>query len=642
MTRAALFALCAWLFAACSGEPAVRMATATAPPPALAPSLPAAAATRLPATSQPSQVAAPPAASSALPRADAFDIARRLRGLTNVPPLALATPSEAIGSSRDFWVLQSDPPRAFQVSAVLRATSTHAQFWVQADTAIDRASLEQAAKDFEERVYPTVTGIMGEPRGRNGDLEPVIAILHLRLPGVGGYFTASDQLPAALARISNERRMIYIDLRAGPPGSSAYIGVVAHEFQHLIHEERSPQADTWLNEGLSELLSEQAYGPSGFLNAFRSAPNTQLTAWSATGSNAVHYGAAHSFLRFLFQHYGGIEGVPKLLATGLSGVPAVEDYLRASGYGVGFDDVFADWLVANLLDQPAGQPYSNSGRDSSKVRAIRRLDGPGSGDGQLQQFGAEYFSVEPADGERVFRLRGASTTPLLPTSAPSGRAFWWSNRADSLDASLTRPLDLTSVASASLTFKLWYDIETSFDYAYVAVSSDGGATWQPLTGWRTTDQNPLGQAVGPGYSGTSGGRSTPVWLDEQIDLSAYAGRRILLRFEYITDEAVTANGFAIDDIAVPEVGFFDDAEGAGDWQAAGFRRVSEPLAQRYLAQIVTEGDSGVSIARVAVAADGSADIAIPAGQRLTIILSAVTRDAYQPAPYRWELAPAGN
>ena len=53
-----------------------------------------------------------------------------------------------------------------------------------------------------------------------------------------------------------------------------------------------------------------------------------------------------------------------------------------------------------------------------------------------------------------------------------------------------------------------------------------------------------------------------------MDLSEYAGadgESVLVRFEYITDEGVNLDGIVIDDIAVPELGFADDAETDGDW-----------------------------------------------------------------------------
>ncbi len=172
----------------------------------------------------------------------------------------------------------------------------------------------------------------------------------------------------------------------------------------------------------------------------------------------------------------------------------------------------------------------------------------------MHQFAADYIEVKLPAGEATFTFDGADTVPLLANEPHSGRGQWWSARGDSIDTTLTRELDLTGLASATLRFWTWFDIERWFDYGYVEVSTDGGATWKALPGRHTTDDDPLRQAYGPGYTGKSGGGEEPEWVEESIDLTPFAGGRVLLRFEYVTDGGVNTPGWAIDDISVPELG----------------------------------------------------------------------------------------
>jgi hypothetical protein len=207
-----------------------------------------------------------------------------------------------------------------------------------------------------------------------------------------------------------------------------------------------------------------------------------------------------------------------------------------------------------------------------------------------------------------------------------------------MDSTLTRELDLRAVRNATLRFKLWFDIERDYDYAYVSVSRDGGRTWTSLRGRHTTDRDPLNVAYGPGYSGTSGG-DAPVWVDEQIDLTPYTGGRILLRFEYVTDEASVEDGLAIDDLSVAEVGLHDDAESDNGWQSAGFLRVDDELPQHFIVQVV-EQDSGdvVTVRRVDLDSANDAEIRIPDSvKRATIVVSGATVGTTEPAGYRWEI-----
>ena len=64
----------------------------------------------------------------------------------------------------------------------------------------------------------------------------------------------------------------------------------------------------------------------------------------------------------------------------------------------------------------------------------------------------------------------------------------------------------------------------------------------------------MGNSFGPGYSGASDG-----WVEDQVDLTPYAGEEVLVRFHYVTDDAINGTGLCLDTISLPEVGFFDDA-----------------------------------------------------------------------------------
>jgi hypothetical protein len=65
---------------------------------------------------------------------------------------------------------------------------------------------------------------------------------------------------------------------------------------------------------------------------------------------------------------------------------------------------------------------------------------------------------------------------------------------------------------------------------------------------------------------------------------------VLVRFEVITDDTVNYPGFAVDDIAVPELGYHTGAEEGDDgWQAAGWLRVTDRIPQEFLVQLITIG-----------------------------------------------------
>jgi immune inhibitor A len=113
-------------------------------------------------------------------------------------------------------------------------------------------------------------------------------------------------------------------------------------------------------------------------------------------------------------------------------------------------------------------------------------------------------------------------------------------------------------AGSTLAAKVKYNIELDWDYAYLVVSTNGGATWTGLQTDQSTTTNPNGQNLGYGITGISGG-----WVDLTADLSAYTGD-VLLGFRYWADKYTNYFGFMVDDINI--TGFpTDGAETDAGW-----------------------------------------------------------------------------
>lgn len=166
--------------------------------------------------------------------------------------------------------------------------------------------------------------------------------------------------------------------------------------------------------------------------------------------------------------------------------------------------------------------------------------------------------------EKAIRINLPQYSYLFEVNEPhSGDHEWYSDHGDLLNNTLTQEFDLP--VGAALTFWTWYDIELDWDYGYVEVSTDSGASWDTVEGTITTNTDPNGNnPEGNGITGNSGG-----WVSATFDLSAYGDQTVLLRFRYETDAYVQGLGWTIDDITIN--GFFDDVEsGAGDWVADGW------------------------------------------------------------------------
>ena len=62
----------------------------------------------------------------------------------------------------------------------------------------------------------------------------------------------------------------------------------------------------------------------------------------------------------------------------------------------------------------------------------------------------------------------------------SGVLESFGGKADEIDTTLRRSVDLTGLSSAELSFWTWYEIEDNWDFGFVQVSTDGGSTWTSL------------------------------------------------------------------------------------------------------------------------------------------------------------------
>ena len=566
------------------------------------------------------------------PNRDLYELARRLRLRTLQPlPRLAAMPAEDAepGHRREFVLTDLERNLRFTRSAVLRHTSPRLLLYVEEGQDVPVEDLRRAAGEFESRIYPLETSLFGP------DYAGRWIVVHARIPGVAGYFSEGDRYPKTVNPFSNEGNMVYMSLIALTPGNRSYLAVLAHEFQHALHSLSDPDEEVWVNEGLSELASDLAgFGPSGFLRLFLQDPDLQLTAWATEPSQGgPYYGAAYLYMRYLHDQYGGEIGLADLVAEPADGEAGVDAFLARRSPGRSFESTFLDWVVANALDSPAG-PY---GYPKLDVRVVPRgrLEASVPRSERVHQYGARYYELpDGLEGARLV-FTGTAEARLFPTEPHSGKVVWWSQRGDAIDSTLTREFDLTGLTEATLTFWTWYDIEQSYDWAYVEVSTDGGRTWQVVAGSRATTEDPIGNSYGPAYTGASG-TPQPAWVQDAVDLSPFAGQKIQVRFEYVTDEAVNLRGLFLDDIALPQAGFLDDAEGGDLWEAQGFVRAENRLPQRFSVRFLYGGEQTV-VVEVPLDADQSGRATIPprpAGtQRAYVAVAALAPLTLEPAPF---------
>lgn len=564
-----------------------------------------------------------------LPVRDRVDLARRLRGVTEIPAPPAAPPDYEIGDRRTFWVSNLAADFAFQIEAVLRVTGEHLYLWVEDGAQVSDRELQTLAAAFDRDIYQQVRALWGSENKPGIDGDPHVYGLFTR--GIGGgtaaYFTSEHTYPSVVVPTSNEHEMFIFNLDTIGGQVAGLASITGHEFQHMIRHHVDENEDTWMDEG-SSTFTERYLGYDTPLNvtlSFMQTPNTQLNAWSEQGPRAPHYGGAFLFITYFYERYG-LEALQRLSADPANGLMSVDHILRQMGE-TDVNTFFADWVLANYLldtsieDGRYGYTLLWDGLPGPLARA-QVLGYPYRTTTSVSQYAADYYVLSGLDGLSSLEVSIAapSAVPLVPTQAASGRWMWYSNRGDQSDTRLTRAFDLRAVEHATLSYKLWHHLERYWDYGYVMVSADDGATWTPLETPHTTWENPQNSAYGPGYTGESGG-----WLQEEISLDTYAGQEILVRFEMITDDAVNQPGMVIDDVRLEAVGYASDFEsGDGGWSAEGWVRIDNALPQQAWVQVAQQHGRETTITRWLVDATGGASWSLPLVEGVDQIILSVS------------------
>jgi hypothetical protein len=299
-------------------------------------------------------------ADTIVPTRDLRDLAMRLKpGIDDIPLVVNEhSPDYEVGERIRFWAANVDDNDHFPIMAELIHKTDVAYAWVEVDRPHDAEAISRSVDSFSEIAYETVRAFFGSEWKPGVDNDPRLHILHATNLGdsIAGYYSSADQFSSLANEFSNEKEMFYISLSwlNNTRDYEYYETVLAHEFQHMVHWANDRNEETWVNEGLSELAQEIAgYPPdTGFASLFLEVPDTQLNTWSDNpAGNGEHYGSAYLFMAYFLQRFGP-EMTQAVVAHPANGIAGFDEALAEAGHPERFEDIFADWVVANYLDDP--------------------------------------------------------------------------------------------------------------------------------------------------------------------------------------------------------------------------------------------------------------------------------------------------
>jgi len=594
-----------------------------------------------------------------VPIADPISLAERLQGKEGIPVVLAASAAPIpVGTRRTFWASNTDTLENFQVEAELVYATDHVYFWVEQGIGYDLDEVQALVDEFENETYPTNRAFFGSEwsPGVDGDEHLYILLADNLGFSIAGYYSSNDEYSPQAHEFSNGHEMFYLMAPNIDLGDTFTAGVLAHEFQHMIHWYRDRNEETWMNEGFSEVAAHlNGFNVGGADYEFASRPDQTLAQWpSEPGTAGGHYGQAFLVLTYFLDRFGA-EATQALVADEANGFDSIDRTLEtlgivdpATGRPVTADDFFLDWAVALLLQDPSvgDGRFAYTSYDAAPEPGYAETVGECPLEPQtrnVSQYGVDYVRLT-CPGRHLLTVEGTSLVPILPVDAHSGDYAFWSNRGDTSDMTLTRAFDLSQASGpVALEYWIWYDIEEGYDYAYLEISDDGGETWSIVTTPGGTAEDPSGNSYGWGYNGFSGGGDEPAWVQERVSLADYAGREILVRFEYVTDAAVNGEGMLLDDVAIDAIGYFEDFEsGDGGWEGEGYVRLFNRLPQTYRLALVERGDDP-TVTYLALDETGRVEVPVEIGsgvEEAVLVITGTARHTWQPAAYRFRVSPA--
>ena len=440
-----------------------------------------------------------------------------------------------------------------------------------------------------------------------------------------------DWLHRTGANPPNEPSTVICDNRPAQPFK--YEAIFAHEYQHLLEFWASPGEATWANEGLADYaITVTGYGfparsifetgyeghiqtflgwralqtPANQIPQPNGGAENSLTLWEDQGGleTLADYGAAWTFMEFLAGRYGPAF-MTDLHNEDDNGLPGLQATLDKYLTGDKAQDVVHDWAAMVALDKALddGAKLMGWAKEQSRFQAPtlntsvywqnpESYSTPGA-----PPNGSDYVQLRDGNGAPVEATKIRSiefSSPAKHAAAPmewqsvsvGGDAVLSAGAAHDIDRSIVRSITVPANGDRTLTFDTRYGMETEWDFGIVQVSTDDGLTWTSLANANTTDEHHPGALASiiaelPGFNGDAD------WHAESFDLSAWAGRTVLLRFRMMTDEATLGNGGPI------EAGWqVDDVKVGGtlisDGTLAGWGTDAPPISG-YTLQLVSIG-----------------------------------------------------
>ena len=269
-------------------------------------------------------------------------------------------PVYKVGDKQKFWTwnLTVMPPEDSELQATCRGVGEYVYVFVSDEVwevdvferdiekiirTFDRSTPETSI-DKDKGMYDVLTETFGIPPDVDNDRRIYFLISQLgeyRGHDFDGYFRFLDELEG---KHSNKKEILYLDCE--DPSDDYHLGIIAHEFQHLIHWKYDPRETKWVGESLSEVAMILCGYYTDQKHVIKYLNNTDSPLIS--GRHMVDYRACLLWGTYIYERLG-VAFLGNLVQEKASGIKGFQNTLNSMHIEDNFLNIFGDWLVANYV-----------------------------------------------------------------------------------------------------------------------------------------------------------------------------------------------------------------------------------------------------------------------------------------------------
>ncbi|MDP6324115.1 MAG: PKD domain-containing protein [Candidatus Thalassarchaeaceae archaeon] len=304
-----------------------------------------------------------------------------------------------------------------QISAM--HVTANSAILIENGQSVSSTTLNNIGSTWETTIYPTNTNYFGNAPDVDNNCQ--IEIVIYAIDGganIGGYFMPS---------MSATREIIYVDI----DDLSWRNTILAHEFEHLLHNARDPFEYIWVDEGNADMAAFLCFGASntiiGHANQWTQNASASVRWWN---QRLADYGAGFMFMLFLADNLGGGSAIRQLVTDTLTGGQGIVDLAQTLGpgatpIGTTMSDIFANFTASVTLDHGTQAEFGLDNIDmyetcGSNQFCRLQLSGSNLNWGSMWQSGPHDLE---GWGVHAFRFLDGTGSPLNLMIQPSELGF---------------------------------------------------------------------------------------------------------------------------------------------------------------------------------------------------------------------------